>query len=136
MVTKCNDARGMLILANLQTILAAYDQENISLSKQALQCSHLNQLMQHASAVLGQNDSVSCWWCESLSAACAAPTPAVCTTETQVEHGITEMVNGDVDIVEWMLRLQLPHFLKPLDLETCEPERSGWAIEVRSMILM
>jgi acetyl/propionyl-CoA carboxylase alpha subunit len=50
-----------------------------------------------------------------------------------VEHGITEMVNGNVDIVEWMLRLQLPHFLKPLDLATIETERSGWSIEVRGL---
>jgi acetyl/propionyl-CoA carboxylase alpha subunit len=48
----------------------------------------------------------------------------------QVEHGITEMVNGNVDIVDWMLRLQLPEFLKPLDLATTETERSGWSIEV------
>lgn len=49
----------------------------------------------------------------------------------QVEHGITEMVNGDVDIVEWMLRLQLPHFLAPLVLDdSITPDRSGWAIEV------
>jgi hypothetical protein len=48
-----------------------------------------------------------------------------------VEHGITEMVNGN-DIVEWMLRLQLPHFLKPLDLAAVETERSGWSIEVRA----
>lgn len=52
-------------------------------------------------------------------------------TRLQVEHGITEMVNGNVDIVEWMLRLQLPSFLKPLDLASIETERSGWSIEVR-----
>eukprot|EP00878_Enallax_costatus_P006672 GHUV01006994.1.p1 GENE.GHUV01006994.1~~GHUV01006994.1.p1 ORF type:complete len:992 (+),score=332.89 GHUV01006994.1:1132-4107(+) len=52
-------------------------------------------------------------------------------TRLQVEHGITEMVNGNVDIVEWMLRLQLPQFLAPLDLTTCTTERSGWSIEVR-----
>lgn len=49
----------------------------------------------------------------------------------QVEHGITEMVNGNVDIVEWMLRLQLPQFLAPLDLDACRLDRSGWSIEVR-----
>lgn len=42
------------------------------------------------------------------------------------------MVNGDVDIVEWMLRLQLPHFLQPLDLESLDTARSGWSIEVRT----
>lgn len=52
---------------------------------------------------------------------------------TQVEHGITEMVNGFVDIVEWMLRLQLPNFLEPLNFDTLTKEikRSGWSIEVR-----
>jgi len=48
----------------------------------------------------------------------------------QVEHGITEMVNGNVDIVEMMLRLQLPGFLAPLHLSALETERDGWAIEV------
>ena len=43
------------------------------------------------------------------------------------------MVNGHVDIVEWMLRLQLGHFMQPLDLEAAQREikRSGWSIEVR-----
>jgi urea carboxylase len=50
-------------------------------------------------------------------------------TRLQVEHGITEMVNGNVDIVEWMLRLQLPG-MAPLDLDTITTERSGWSIEV------
>lgn len=42
------------------------------------------------------------------------------------------MVNGHVDIVEWMLRLQLGHFMQPLDLEVAQREikRSGWSIEV------
>jgi hypothetical protein len=42
------------------------------------------------------------------------------------------MVNGHVDIVEWMLRLQLGHFMQPLDLEAAQREikRSGWSIEV------
>lgn len=44
------------------------------------------------------------------------------------------MVNGNVDIVEWMLRLQLPSFLKPLDLASIETERSGWSIEVSGVI--
>lgn len=54
------------------------------------------------------------------------------TNRLQVEHGITEMVNGNVDIVEWMLRLQLPHFLAPLHLESAQGEikRNGWSIEV------
>jgi hypothetical protein len=53
-------------------------------------------------------------------------------TNQQVEHGITEMVNGDVDIVEWMLRLQLPQFMAPLHFEqmASELKRSGWSIEV------
>jgi acetyl/propionyl-CoA carboxylase alpha subunit len=59
------------------------------------------------------------------AAAVAAAAAAV-----QVEHGITEMVNGFVDIVEWMLRLQLPDFLAPLHLDSLETDRSGWAIEV------
>lgn len=57
---------------------------------------------------------------------------AVCAV-LQVEHGITEMVNGHVDIVEWMLRLQLGQFMQPLDFSVLEKEikRSGWSIEVR-----
>jgi acetyl/propionyl-CoA carboxylase alpha subunit len=51
------------------------------------------------------------------------------TFSLQVEHGITEMVNGGVDIVEWMLRLQVPG-LAPLDLTTITTDRSGWSIEV------
>jgi hypothetical protein len=47
-----------------------------------------------------------------------------------VEHGITELVNGGVDLVEWMLRLQLPG-MEPLDLDTITTERSGHSIEVR-----
>jgi len=59
--------------------------------------------------------------------------PPACCCCCQVEHGITEMVNGNVDIVEWMLRLQLPHFLAPLHFDTLEKElkRTGWSIEVR-----
>jgi hypothetical protein len=51
-----------------------------------------------------------------------------------VEHGITEMVNGGVDIVEWMLRLQLAPHMAPLDLDALAKTttRSGWAIEVRA----
>lgn len=49
MVTKRDDAGGLLILAYLQATLAAYDQEYISVSKQASQCSQLSQLMQHVS---------------------------------------------------------------------------------------
>ncbi|KIZ06735.1 UreA carboxylase [Monoraphidium neglectum] len=51
-------------------------------------------------------------------------------TRLQVEHGITELVNGGVDLVEWMLRLQLPG-MEPLDLDTITTERSGHSIEVR-----
>jgi acetyl/propionyl-CoA carboxylase alpha subunit len=46
-----------------------------------------------------------------------------------VEHGITELVNGGVDLVEWMLRLQVPG-LEPLDLDEITTERSGHSIEV------
>lgn len=58
---------------------------------------------------------------------CLLPPPGL-----QVEHGITEMVNGFVDIVEWMLRLQLGHFMAPLDFDVLDKEikRSGWSIEV------
>jgi acetyl/propionyl-CoA carboxylase alpha subunit len=48
----------------------------------------------------------------------------------QVEHGITELVNGDVDIVEWMLRLQIPG-MEPLDVDQITTDRAGWSIEVR-----
>jgi hypothetical protein len=48
----------------------------------------------------------------------------------QVEHGITEMVHGNVDIVEWQLRLQVPG-LERLDLTREMPVTSGCAIEVR-----
>jgi len=51
-------------------------------------------------------------------------------TRLQVEHGITELVNGDVDIVEWMLRLQIPG-LEPLDIDSITTDRVGWSIEVR-----
>ena len=54
------------------------------------------------------------------------PAPAA----AQVEHGITELVNGGVDLVEWMLRLQLPG-MEPLDLDSITTERSGHSIEVR-----
>jgi acetyl/propionyl-CoA carboxylase alpha subunit len=47
-----------------------------------------------------------------------------------VEHGITELVNGGVDLVEWMLRLQVPG-LEPLDLKEVTTERAGHSIEVR-----
>ena len=59
--------------------------------------------------------------------------PCWCAPPPQVEHGITEMVNGHVDIVEWMLRLQLGGFMQPLDLDAAQREikRSGWSIEVR-----
>jgi hypothetical protein len=53
------------------------------------------------------------------------------THALKVEHGITELVNGGVDIVEWMLRLQLPGFLAPLHLDDASNiTRSGWSIEV------
>jgi len=52
-------------------------------------------------------------------------------TRLQVEHGITELVNGGVDLVEWMLRLQLPQ-LEPLNLEEITLERAGHSIEVRT----
>lgn len=48
----------------------------------------------------------------------------------QVEHGITELVNGGVDLVEWMLRLQVAG-MEPLDLASITTERSGHSIEVR-----
>ena len=51
-------------------------------------------------------------------------------TRLQVEHGITELVHGGVDLVEWMLRLQVPG-LAPLDLASLTVERSGHAIELR-----
>jgi hypothetical protein len=62
------------------------------------------------------------------------PLPPPLTYAVQVEHGITEMVNGFVDIVEWMLRLQLGHFMQPLDFDVLDKEikRSGWSIEVRT----
>eukprot|EP00803_Ostreobium_quekettii_P002335 evm.model.scf_303EXC.6 EVM.evm.TU.scf_303EXC.6 scf_303EXC:97659-103117(+) len=57
-------------------------------------------------------------------------------TRLQVEHGITEMVNGGVDLVEWMLRVQLEDlpaadFSPKTDLSSFTSRRSGWAIEVR-----
>lgn len=51
-------------------------------------------------------------------------------TRLQVEHGITELVNGGVDLVEWQLRLQVPS-LPPLDLSSVALTRTGWSIEVR-----
>jgi urea carboxylase len=51
-------------------------------------------------------------------------------TRLQVEHGITELIHGGVDLVEWMLRLQIPG-LEPLDLDTLTVERAGHSIEVR-----
>lgn len=54
----------------------------------------------------------------------------------QVEHGITEMVNGNIDLVEWMLRVQLEdlpagNFNPATDLSSFRCCPSGWAIEVR-----
>lgn len=51
-------------------------------------------------------------------------------TRLQVEHGITELVHGGVDLVEWMLRLQVPG-LEPLVLEDLKLKSSGHSIEVR-----
>jgi urea carboxylase len=50
-------------------------------------------------------------------------------TRLQVEHGITELVHGGVDLVEWMLRLQLPG-LEPLDVTQITTDREGHSIEV------
>ena len=47
-----------------------------------------------------------------------------------MEHGITELVNGGVDLVEWMLRLQVAG-MEPLDLAQVTTERSGHSIEAR-----
>jgi hypothetical protein len=47
----------------------------------------------------------------------------------QVEHGITEMVNENIDLVEWMLRLQLPG-MQPIDVTTVTTDRIGHSIEV------
>ncbi|KAI8468536.1 MAG: allophanate hydrolase subunit 2-domain-containing protein [Monoraphidium minutum] len=51
-------------------------------------------------------------------------------TRLQVEHGITELVNGGVDLVEWMLRLGVTG-MQPLDLDTVSLDRAGHSIEVR-----
>jgi urea carboxylase len=51
-------------------------------------------------------------------------------TRLQVEHGITELVNGGVDLVEWMLRLQV-RGMEPLDLDAITTDRVGHSIEVR-----
>jgi hypothetical protein len=71
-----------------------------------------------------------CSWC---TADTGFKPNCVLLLHLQVEHGITEMVNGHVDIVEWMLRLQLGTFLQPLDLhaEAQAIKRSGWSIEVK-----
>jgi hypothetical protein len=60
-----------------------------------------------------------------------APGPDRCPppSSRQVEHGITEMVHGNVDIVEWQLRLQVPG-LEALDLSREMPVAKGCAIEV------
>ncbi|GMH40935.1 hypothetical protein BSKO_08839 [Bryopsis sp. KO-2023] len=57
-------------------------------------------------------------------------------TRLQVEHGITEMVNGNVDLVEWMLRLQLSipgssDFDPKVNLTAFKHNPSGHSIEVR-----
>jgi hypothetical protein len=56
--------------------------------------------------------------------------PPAAAGAVQVEHGITEMVHGNVDIVEWQLRLQVPG-LDRLDLSREMPLAQGCAIEVR-----
>ncbi len=54
----------------------------------------------------------------------------------QVEHGITEMVNGHMDIVEAQLRLQVPALapkggVAELMDKLASTKRTGHAIEVR-----
>lgn len=53
-----------------------------------------------------------------------------------MEHGITEYVNNSVDLVEWMIRLQLPvamssNFEVSTSLLSFEHSPKGHSIEVR-----
>lgn len=71
--------------------------------------------------------------CPPAVSGCVSTQCAALAHAFQVEHGITELVNGGVDLVEWMLRLQLPQ-LEPLDLRSLTTERSGHSIEVSSLV--